>query len=78
MLQYSANPTEEYLQKALYIVHYLSSITDLCICYSGLGDKNGFIAYSDMDWGRGIETSQSTTGYAMFLANEIISWLSQQ
>ena len=49
MLQYSANPTKEHLQKALYIAHYLSSTMDLCICYSGLGDKNGFITYSDMD-----------------------------
>ena len=76
MSQFIANPTEEHLQKALYIVHYLSCTTDLCICYSGLGDKNGFIAYSDMDWGGDVETSRSTTGYAMFLANRIISWLS--
>ena len=76
MLQFSANPTKEHLQKALYIVCYFSSTTDLCICYSGFGDKNGFIAYSDTDWGGDIETSWSTTGYAMFLANGIISWLS--
>ena len=57
MLQFSANLTEKHLQKALYIVHYLSSTMDLCICYSGLGDRNGFIAYSDMDWNDDIETS---------------------
>ena len=78
MLQFSVNPTEKHLQKVLYIVRYLSSTTDLCICYSGLGDKNGFIAYSDMDWGGDVETSRSTTGYAMFLENGIISWLSRQ
>ena len=78
MSQFSANPTEEHLQKALYIVHYLSSTMDLCICYSSLGDKNGFITYSDMDWGGDVETSWSITGYAMFLANGIISWLSQR
>ena len=78
ILQFSVNPTKEHLQKVLYIVHYLSSTTDLCICYSGLGDKNGFIVYSDMDWSGDIETSWSITGYAMFLANGIISWLSQQ
>ena len=78
MSQFSANPTKEHLQKALYIVRYLSSTMDLCICYSSLGDRNGFIAYSDMDWGGDIETSRSTTGYAMFLANGVISWLSQR
>ena len=75
MSQYSANPTEEHLQKALYIVHYLSSTMDLCISYSSFGD---FITYSGMDWGGDIETSRSTTGYAMFLENGIISWLLQQ
>ena len=77
MLQFFANPTKEHLQKALYIVHYFSSTMDLCICYSDFGDKNGFITYSNIDWGGDIETSQSTTGYAMFLANGIISWLSR-
>ena len=75
--QFSVNPTEEHLQKVLYIACYLSSTTDLCICYSGVGDKNGFIAYFDMDWNSDVETSRSTTGYAMFLANGIISWLLQ-
>ena len=77
MSQFSVNPAKEHLQKVLYIVHYLSSTMDLCICYSCFGDKNGFITYSDTDWGGDIETSRSTTGYAIFLENEIISWLSQ-
>ena len=72
----SLQTQKEHLQKVLYIVHYLSSTTDLCICYSSLEDKNGFITCSNMDWGGDIETSQSTTGYTMFLANRIISWLS--
>ena len=75
MLQYSANPTKEHSQKVLYIMCHLSSTTDLCICYSDFRDKNEFITYSDKDWGGDVETSQSTIGYAMFLANGIISWL---
>ena len=77
MSQYSANPTEEYLQKALYIVCYLSSTMDLCMYYLGLGDKNEFITYSNMNWDGDVETSWSTTGYAIFLANRTISWLLQ-
>ena len=69
-------PNQRTLAKVLYIVRYLSSTMDLCICYSDLGDKIGFITYSDMDWGGDDETSHSTTGYVMFLANGIISWLS--
>ena len=77
MLQFSANPSEKHLQRALYIVHYLSSTTDLCIWYSVSGNQNGLIAYSDTDWAGDHETSCFTTGYAVFLANGIVSWLSR-
>jgi hypothetical protein len=78
MSQFSSNPTEEHLQKALYIVCYLSSSPDLCIMYSGTGHHNGLCAYSDTDWAGDIETSRSTTGYAIFLGNGIVSWLSRR
>ena len=34
--------------------------------------------YSDTDWAGDIETSRSTTGYAIFLGNGIVSWLSRR
>ena len=78
MSQFSSNPTEEHLQKALYIVRYLSSSKELCIVYSGTGDSNGLCAYFDTDWAGDIETSRSTTGYVIFLENGIVSWLSRR
>ena len=78
MSQFSSNPTEEHLQKALYIVRYLSSSKELCIVYSGTGDSNGLCVYSDTDWAGDVETSRSTTGYAIFLGNGIVSWLSRR
>ena len=77
MSQFSSNPTEEHLQKVLYIVHYLFSSKELCIVYSATNDSNALCAYSDTDWAGDIETSQSTTGYAIFLGNGIVSWLSR-
>ena len=77
MLQFSANPSKEHLQRAHHIVCYLSSTIDLCIWYSVLGNQNRLIAYSDTDWAGDHETSHSTTGYAIFLANNIVSWLSR-
>ena len=41
MSQFSANPSEEHLQKALHIVHYLSTTTELCIRYSPHGPDTG-------------------------------------
>ena len=78
MSQYSSNLTEEHLQKALYIVCCLPSSKDLCIQYSATGDQNGLCAYSDTDWAEDVETPQSTTDYAIFLGNGIVSWLSRR
>jgi hypothetical protein len=78
MSQFSSNPKEEHLQKVLYIVRYLSSSPDLCIMYSGTGNHNSLCAYSDMDWAGDGETSCSTAGYAIFLGNGIVSWLSRR
>ena len=77
MSQFSSNPSEEHLQKALYIVQYLLGTKDLCITYDG-ASGSGFVAYSDIDWGGDLETHRSTSGYAMFLGNGIVSWLSRQ
>ena len=78
MSQYSSNPSEEHLQKTMQIVRYLAHTQTLCITYTASGDKTGLIAYSDTDWAGDIETSRSTTGYAIFLANGIVSWLSRR
>ena len=48
MSQFSANPTEDHLKRALYIVQYLATIRDLCLSYQGML-KDGFLAYSDTD-----------------------------
>lgn len=78
MSQFAANPSEEHLQRALYIVRYLSTTKDLCILYSRHGPSSGLIAYSDTDWGGDPETSRSTTGYVVYLANGPISWISRR
>ena len=72
------NSMEEHMQKALYIVCYLSSTKNLCIQYSVTGNQNRLCAYLDTDWAGDIETSHSTIGYAVFLGNSIVSWLSRQ
>ena len=36
------------------------------------------MAYSDTDWGGDLETRQSTSGYAIFLGNGIVLWLSRR
>ena len=78
ILQYPSNLLEEHLQKVIHIVCYLSHSQSLCIKYSASGTESGLITYSDTDWAGNVGTSHSTTGYAMFLVNRIVSWLSRQ
>ena len=77
MSQFSSNPSEEHLQKALYIVRYLTGTKNLCIKYDG-ASKAGFVAHSDTDWASDHETRRSTSGYAIFLGDGIVSWLSRR
>ena len=76
MSQFSSNPSEEHLQKALYIVRYLTSTKNPCIKYDG-ASESGLVAYSDTDWASDHETRRSTSGYTIFLGNGIVSWLSR-
>ena len=59
MSQFFSNPLEEHLQKALYIVWYLTGTKNLCIKYDG-ASKADFVAYSDTDWAGDYETHRST------------------
>jgi hypothetical protein len=77
MSQFSSNPTEDHLRKALYIVRYLIGTKNVCIKYDG-ASKTGFVAYSDTDWAGNHETCHSTSGHAILLGDGIISWLSRQ
>ena len=62
----------------MQIVHYLTHTQSLCIMYTTSGNQSRLIAYSDTDWAGDVETSRSTTGYAICLANRIVSWLSRK
>ena len=78
MLQYSSNPLKEHLQKMMQIVCYLAYTQTFCITYTTSSNQSGLIAYSETDWAGDVETSCSTTGYAIFLANRIVHWLSRR
>ena len=58
-------------------MRYLTGTKNLCIKYDGTS-KAGFVAYSDIDWAGDHETRRSTSGYAIFLGDGIVSWLSRQ
>ena len=76
MSQYSANPSKEHLEKALYIFRYLAATQEYSLCYHGKSGE-GFIAYTDSDWASDPDNRRSTTGYILKLAGCVFSWNSR-
>ena len=73
----SANPTQEHLDKALYICHYLISTCDYSLIFDG-SSGNGLITCTESDWAGSPEDSKSTTKFYIKLANAVFLWNSHQ
>ena len=73
--QFAANPTQEHLDKALYICRYLRGTINYAMVLDGTS-KEGLIAYSDSDHAADPIKRRSITGYVVKLANASISWTS--
>src|SRR5882672_3979875 len=75
--QFSANPSKEHLDRALYICRYLLSTPNYDLVFNG-SSKEGLIAFSDSDWASDPVMCHSTTGYIIQLAHGPVSWLSHR
>jgi len=49
MLQFSANPSQDHLDKAMYIMHYLVGTQNYHVVYDRSLNE-GLIAHTDLDW----------------------------
>ena len=75
MSQFSANPSQEHLDKAMHIIRYLVGTQNYALIFDG--DKSeGLITYTDSDWAADTIKRRSTTGYFATLAGGIICWQS--
>jgi len=75
MSQFSANPSQDHLEKAMYIMHYLVGTQDYHVVYDGRINE-GLIAHTDSDWASDPIKCQSTTGFFVSLASGIVCWQS--
>ena len=73
--QFSANPSQEHLDKALYICKYLRGTSNYALIYDGSTGKV-IQAFTDSDWGTDPNERCSTTGYFFKLANAVFCWQS--
>jgi hypothetical protein len=74
--QFAANPSEDHLNRALYICRYLLGTPSYALVFDG-NSNGGFIAYADSDWASNPDDRRSTTGYMVKLANGVFSWNSR-
>ena len=77
MSQFSSNPSQEHIQKALYIVKYIAHTLNVKIVYSAKGN-NKFRAYADADWAADRNTRRSINGYVLMLAGGAVAWTSRK
>ena len=73
----AAKPSQEHLNKALYICQYLLGTCFYSLIFDGTS-KAGLIAFMDADWASDSNIHRSQTGQFIKLANCIFSWKSQQ
>ena len=71
--QFAARPSEEYMNKALYICHYLRGTSKYCLTYDSTSGK-GLMACTDSDWALDHEQRRSQSRYLLKLAGGAILW----
>jgi len=62
MSQFSANPSQDHLDKAMYIMRYLVGTQDYHVVHDGRLNE-GLIAHTDSDWAGDPIKRRSTTGF---------------
>jgi len=76
MSQFAANPSQEHLDKAMYIFQYLAGTQNYHLVYKGGSQAKSLMAFTDSDWAAdlvALAMHWSTTGYFALLASGIIS-----
>jgi len=75
MSQFLVNPSQDHLNKAMYIMCYLVGTQNYHVVYDGSLNE-GLIAHTDLDWASDPTKCQSTTGFFASLSSSIVCWQS--
>ncbi|XP_071738902.1 secreted RxLR effector protein 161-like [Rutidosis leptorrhynchoides] len=71
------DPREQHLHALKRILRYIQGTTDLGLQLYASSPTN-LVAYSDADWAGCPTTRRSTSGYCVFLGNNLLSWSSKR
>jgi hypothetical protein len=70
------DPREPHLTVAKRILRYLQGTLDHGLLLRR-ASTSGLIVYTDVDWAGCPDTHRSTSGYAVFLGDNLVSWSSK-
>jgi hypothetical protein len=70
------NPREPHLGAAKWILRYLQGTLDYDLLLQRASPSE-LVVYTDVDWAGCPDTHQSTSGYAVFLGDNLVSWSSK-
>ena len=76
LAQYALNPSEDHLNKALYICCYLVGTQHYRLTYDGASGQ-GILACTDSDWASDPLNRRSQSSYFVKMAKGLISWTSR-
>lgn len=75
--RYSSNPSQEHFKYLSRVLNYLNYTKNYQLRLNGT--KNTELScYSDADWAGNFEDRTSTSGYCIFIGNNLISWTSKR
>ncbi|CAN6715092.1 unnamed protein product [Malus baccata var. baccata] len=76
--QFMGCPTSEHMDTVKLILRYLKGSLGMGIRLSPSAQPFHLVAYSDADWAGCPDTRRSTTGFCIFLGNNLISWCAKK
>ena len=77
--QFMSTPSLDHWMGVKRILRYIKGSLHYGLrFYADDNSKDGLIGYTDADWAGDLDTRRSTSGYAFFLGNSVISWLSKR
>ncbi|WVZ51069.1 LOW QUALITY PROTEIN: hypothetical protein U9M48_002253 [Paspalum notatum var. saurae] len=71
------DPREPHLALIKRILRYIKGTLSVSL-HIGVGSVQSLVAYSDADWAGCLDSRRSTSGYCVFLGDNLVSWSSKR